>query len=81
MRLEIERSEDSPRLSGVCHRCGWDGAVSKVSRKARRVLNSDQKYGRLCDECISDLERSARAHPATTSESTTLRAVRDRNVA
>jgi hypothetical protein len=46
---------------GVCHRCGWPGAVGVVGRSARRRLRTGHQFGRLCHECVDDL---ARTHPA-----------------
>jgi len=51
--------ERGPALTsrpGTCHRCGWRREVSRVTRKVRRRLGVGRAYGRLCDECLNDLE-------------------------
>jgi len=40
---------------GVCHRCGWSGPVSRVTRADRRRLKTGRAFGRVCDECIDTL--------------------------
>lgn len=40
---------------GTCHLCGWKGAVAKVGRRDRKRLKTGRTFGRLCDECVSDL--------------------------
>ena len=40
---------------GRCHRCGWRGSVTKVRRPDRSVIGSGRAYGRLCQECLSEL--------------------------
>ena len=42
---------------GLCHRCGWKGAVAKTSRQERRALGVDASVRRLCSECLTDLAR------------------------
>lgn len=44
---------------GVCHRCGWRGEVAKVRRRDRRRSNSETAYGRLCQECSTELLRAS----------------------
>jgi hypothetical protein len=44
---------------GVCHRCGWRGIVGKLERRDREILKSAQHYGRLCQECVSDVFQTA----------------------
>jgi hypothetical protein len=46
---------------GVCHRCGWRGIVGTLHRRDREILGSGQHYGRLCQECVSDLLHAAPA--------------------
>jgi hypothetical protein len=52
----------APR-SGVCHRCGWRGMVSRVVDRPRRFRTLAQGYGRLCIDCAADLIPSR--HPLT----------------
>ena len=40
---------------GVCHRCGWRGLVSKLTRADRRRLKIGRTFGRICDECADSL--------------------------
>jgi hypothetical protein len=40
---------------GVCHRCGWRGAVAKVRRRDRKMLQTGRSFGYLCRECTDDL--------------------------
>jgi hypothetical protein len=40
---------------GVCHRCGWSGAVSRVGLRSRRKLGTGMAFGRLCDDCVTAL--------------------------
>lgn len=42
---------------GVCHRCGWAGAIGKVRRRDRKVLKVGRQYRWLCQECTDDLLR------------------------
>src|SRR5664279_2166190 len=53
---------------GVCHRCGWEGMVSKISRSDRQTVEVDSSVSRLCHECASDLVRedSEAADPTAT---------------
>ena len=46
---------------GVCHRCGWAGSVSKVTRADRRRMGTGGAFGRLCGDCVAALldQRSA----------------------
>ena len=54
--VEVEgRDQGGKRRYGTCHRCGWKGAVAKVGRHDRKRLKTGHTFGRLCDECISDL--------------------------
>jgi hypothetical protein len=65
---------------GTCHRCGWKGPVAKVSRRERRNLEIGRSFGRLCDECVSDL-LGAQDATATGVKAGKLKAVRNRHVA
>jgi hypothetical protein len=38
--------------SGVCHRCGWRGSVTKVTRSDRRHMQIGRSFGRVCAECL-----------------------------
>jgi hypothetical protein len=40
---------------GVCHRCGWSGAVSRVGLRDRRRFGGGMAFGRLCDDCANTL--------------------------
>ena len=40
---------------GVCHRCGWDGPVCQIPLTDLRHLKSAVAFGRVCDECASEL--------------------------
>jgi hypothetical protein len=40
---------------GVCHRCGWTGMVGAVRGRDRRVLKTGHLFGRLCQECVTDI--------------------------
>jgi hypothetical protein len=53
---------------GVCHRCGWKGMVTKISRSARQAMEEERPVRRLCHECASDLVRadSETADPTAT---------------
>jgi hypothetical protein len=66
---------------GTCHRCGWNGYVSKVVRRQRKQLGTGRKYGRLCPTCFAEL--LGHKSPATTKaeRSSLLKAVHDRDVA
>jgi hypothetical protein len=77
----IDQPEQVAHLQGVCHRCGWSGSVSKIDRRTRKQLQTDQRYGRLCGECRADLQRSALTHPSPSSQPARLRAVGERDVA
>ena len=37
--------------AGVCHRCGWRGPVTKVTRADRRQMQIGRAFGRICAEC------------------------------
>ena len=51
---------------GVCHRCGWAGQVSRVSRADRRQMKTGKEFGRLCPDCVEYLtEHSAGLHVQT----------------
>jgi hypothetical protein len=78
---EIDHRKQLPHLQGVCHRCGWSGSVWKIRRRTRKELQTNQRYGRLCDECRVDLQRSALPHPAPAPQPARLRAVRERDIA
>jgi hypothetical protein len=68
--------------NGICHRCGWKGPVSKVSRHDRKQLNTGRSFGRLCSDCIEDLLKHQSATTANqASRKPKLRAVRHRDVA
>ena len=70
------------QTSGVCHRCGWRGPVSKVGRNDRKHLHIDRSYGRLCADCASDLLRHQSGQPAhQAARKTRLKLHRDRDVA
>ena len=43
------------RRPGVCHRCGWKGPVSRVTRADRRRLKTGRAFSRICDDCIATL--------------------------
>jgi hypothetical protein len=43
---------------GVCHRCGWPGIVGQVRGRDRRILKTGHRFGRLCQECVSDVLRA-----------------------
>jgi hypothetical protein len=73
-----DRSGTSKQREGVCHRCGWNGLVTKVGRRERKRLHIDKAYGRLCNECITDLSNRQSSSQGTESK---LKAVRDRHVA
>lgn len=67
---------------GVCHRCGWASQVSRVTRQLRKRLQIGRSFGRLCDDCLNDLEQ----HPSTaagrqTGQGRKLRSNRQRDVA
>ena len=49
------------RRYGVCHRCGWVGMVDPVRRRDRRRLQTGRSFGRLCQECTTDLLRASSA--------------------
>jgi hypothetical protein len=67
---------------GTCHRCGWKGPVTKVTRHDRRRLETGRSFGRLCEECMTDLAASRSRHPtAQPVQPARLRAVSDRDVA
>jgi hypothetical protein len=59
--VESGDQEGGKPLYGTCHRCGWKGAVAKVGRHDRKVLRTGRTFGRLCDECVSDLLGSGTA--------------------
>jgi hypothetical protein len=40
---------------GVCHRCGWRGNVSHVVDRRRSLFTIGHSFGRLCEECATDL--------------------------
>jgi len=52
---EVAEVSKAGQRHGVCHRCGWRGEVAKVSRRDRRRANSETTYGRLCEECSTEL--------------------------
>jgi hypothetical protein len=67
---------------GTCHRCGWKGSVSKVGRSDRKRLGIDREYGRLCQDCASDLARNKHGNqPATQRPHSNIRVIRDSDVA
>lgn len=65
---------------GVCHRCGWKGLVSKVSRRQRKQLRTGHTFGRLCRDCLIELAYVA-SIPADQKKPARLKAVRNRKVA
>lgn len=76
------RNGANKRRYGVCHRCGWAGEVSRVTRQLRKRLQIGRSFGRLCDDCFKDLH-----HPPSTGAGThagqrrKLKANRQRDVA
>jgi hypothetical protein len=74
-----ERGTASGQRSGTCHRCGWRGMVSTIGRRQRRRLGTSE-FGRLCDECVSDL-LAAKAAPELQPVPSKRRFVRNRHVA
>ena len=40
---------------GVCHRCGWRGTITKVSRLNAEERELARGFGRICADCLSDL--------------------------
>jgi hypothetical protein len=70
------------RRNGTCHRCGWKGSVSKVGRNDRKRLGIDRQYGRLCEDCASDLARNKRGGDSATGHPhSNIRVIRDSDVA
>ena len=70
------------RREGTCHRCGWSGKVSKVSRKRRKGLSIGRKYGRLCPDCVTDLTNSGTGGQGSSKAGhAKLKSVQDRDVA
>ena len=65
---------------GVCHRCGWTGIVGVVSRSLRKSMGTGRSYGRLCRDCVCDLDR-AQAGLLTPGASPPLKPSRSRQVA
>jgi hypothetical protein len=65
---------------GVCHRCGWTGMVGVVRGRNRRVLQTGHRFGRLCQECVTDI---CRTHPVfqSTHSTSAVKAGRIREVA
>ncbi len=61
--VDLEGGDQSggKRRYGTCHRCGWKGAVTRVGRHDRKRLNTGRTFGRLCEECVSDLLGTERA--------------------
>ena len=54
---------------GLCHRCGWRGAVAKVRRRDRKLLQTGRSFGYLCRECADDLLHiSSASHRQRTAE-------------
>lgn len=47
--------DDRKRRYGTCHRCGWKGSVARVDRHDRKRLRTGRTFGRLCEECASEL--------------------------
>jgi hypothetical protein len=43
---------------GVCHRCGWTGTVGEVHGSDRKSLRTGHRFGRLCQECVTDIRRA-----------------------
>jgi hypothetical protein len=52
---EVHVSKIGAMRHGVCHRCGWRGEVVKIRRQDRRRLKSEVAFGRLCQECATEL--------------------------
>jgi hypothetical protein len=70
------------RRHGVCHRCGWAGEVSKVTRQLRKRLQIGRSFGRLCDDCLKDLHHLPSTGAGThTGQGRKLKANRQRDVA
>jgi len=68
------------RRYGVCHRCGWIGFVANVGRRDRRRLRTDRTFGRLCDDCVTDLRTHA-VPQAEQAKPAKLKSMRHRKVA
>ena len=67
---------------GVCHRCGWKGMVSKISRSDRQTVEVDRSVSRLCHECASDLVRAdSEAADLTATQVVDPKSTRHRHVA
>jgi hypothetical protein len=82
----MSQVEDGGRLHrqtvGACHRCGWRGPLSKVTRQDRKRLALGRTYGRICRDCALDLSISAISDDTSVRTGTaTLKAVHDRDVA
>jgi len=61
MKAHVDANAAKKHRPGVCHRCGWAGAVSRPSRRQRQQLRIGRSFGRLCDDCLKDLVR----HPSS----------------
>ena len=79
--VDLERRDEGSgkRRYGTCHRCGWKGAVAKVGQHDRKLLKTGRTFGRLCDECVSDLLGAET--PAGTAKPIRRKFARNRHVA
>jgi hypothetical protein len=67
---------------GVCHRCGWRGAVVKVRRRDRKLMKTGRAFGRLCHECTEELLHIRKtSEPARAAGQGNLKSARHRRVA
>ena len=55
---ETMESHTRLREHRSCHRCGWVTDVSRVDRRSARELGVHARM-RLCDDCLTDLQRSS----------------------
>ena len=65
---------------GVCHRCGWRGPVTKVTRADRRQMQTGRAFGRICAECRVALLGGSQA-AATVSQPKKPKLIHRRDVA
>ena len=73
--------EDRKPRPGTCHRCGWRGMVSRVSRHERQELGIDHSVSRVCKECTTDLHMTRKRGMTVQPHYGYLTPVRSRNVA
>lgn len=77
---EIRSEGGRAHRPGVCHRCGWNGSVCRVTRGDRRRMKTGRAFGRLCDQCAEAL-LGQHAADAVVSKLRKSKQVHRRNVA